>query len=281
MLVHGILLAVHFTAPDAFKFKPIDPGLEVILVNAKHDKKPLKADALAQANLDGGGNAATGRAKSPLPDMRKNENGEGLKAMQRRVEELEKRQQMLTQTNKKKRPTVSETKDGVTPKDKPPQPTGADLFDSAAELQRREAEIAKSIEEYNKRPKKTMISPSTKETGYAMYYNSLREKIEKIGTVNFPQKNGKKMYGELVISIPIYQDGTIYTKEGGLTVERSSGNKDLDEKAKQIVRSAAPFAKFPQNMRSTGKDDVWVLVTSFKFTREGELEANLSGSSGN
>jgi protein TonB len=63
LLAHGALLAVRFAAPDAFKFHPADPGLEVILVNAKHDKKPLKADALAQANLDGGGNANSGRAK--------------------------------------------------------------------------------------------------------------------------------------------------------------------------------------------------------------------------
>ena len=71
VLVHGALLAVRFAAPDAFHFQPADPGLEVILVNAKHDKKPVKAQALAQANLDGGGNADAGRAKSPLPDLRK------------------------------------------------------------------------------------------------------------------------------------------------------------------------------------------------------------------
>jgi protein TonB len=67
VLVHGALLGVHFAAPQAFRFAPADPGLEVVLVNAKHHKKPLKAEALAQANLDGGGNADAGRAKSPLP----------------------------------------------------------------------------------------------------------------------------------------------------------------------------------------------------------------------
>ncbi len=67
LIAHGALLAVRFAAPNTAR-KPFDPGLEVILVNAKHDKKPLKAEALAQANLDGGGNAERGRAKSPLPD---------------------------------------------------------------------------------------------------------------------------------------------------------------------------------------------------------------------
>ena len=76
VLVHGVVLAIRIVAPDALKFQPTDPGLEVILVNAKHDKKPLKADALAQVDLDGGGNADAGRAKSPLPDMHKSEDGD-------------------------------------------------------------------------------------------------------------------------------------------------------------------------------------------------------------
>lgn len=271
VLVHGTLLAVRFVSPESFKFEPTDPGLEVILVNSKHDKKPLKADAIAQANLDGGGNADAGRAKSPLPDMRRSEDGDGLKAMQRRIEELENQQRMLAQLNKK-----AITKDVIHAKETQPQ-DGADASESAKEILRREAEIAKNIEDYNKRPKKTVISPSTREAGYAMYYDALRQRIERTGTLNFPQKDGKKLYGELVISIPIYQDGTIYEKDGGLTVDKSSGNPALDEAAKRIVRRSAPFGKFPQNMRSVGKDDVWVLVTNFRFTREGELEAKLRG----
>jgi protein TonB len=277
VLVHGALLAVRFAAPDSFKFKPTDPGLEVILVNSKHDRKPVKAEALAQANLDGGGNAEAGRAKSPLPDMRRNENGEGLKAMQRRIEELEKQQQLLAQITKKTKHTVAESKDAAKAKDMQPQQTGKDATDSDSEIRRREAEIAKNIEDYNKRPQKTMISPSTREVGYAMYYNTLREKVEKVGTLNFPQKDGKKLYGQLILSIPVYQDGTIYERDGGLTVEKSSGNPALDEAAKRIVKLAAPFGKFPANMRTIGKDDVWVLVTNFKFTREGGIQADLRG----
>lgn len=275
VLVHGALLAVRFASPETFKFEPTDPGLEVILVNAKHDKKPLKADAIAQANLDGGGNADAGRAKSPLPDMRRSEDGDGLKTAQRRIEELENQQRMLAHLNRKA--ASSSSKDVIKPKETKPQPEGTDATESAREILRREAEIARNIEDYNKRPKKTVISPSTREAGYALYYDALRQRIEKTGTLNFPQKDGKKLYGELVISIPIYQDGTIYEKDGGLTIDRSSGNPALDEAAKRIVRRSAPFGKFPQNMRSVDKDDVWVLVTNFRFTREGGLEAKLRG----
>ena len=95
LVLHGGLLAVHFAAPDAFKLKSTDPGLEVILVNAKHQQAPVKAEALAQANLDGGGNADAGRAKSPLPDTRKVRNGESERVAARRIAELEQQQQQI------------------------------------------------------------------------------------------------------------------------------------------------------------------------------------------
>lgn len=279
--MHGALLAIRFAPPDAFQFKPMDAGLEVILVNAKHDRKPLKAEALAQANLDGGGNAEAGRSKSPLPDMRRSEDGENVKAIQRRIAELEEQQRMLAQTSRKSTFSSPSMKEQTRPKEAQPKAQGTDASDSAQEILRREAEIAKRIEDENKRPKKTFISPSTREVGYAMYYDSVRQKIEKTGTLNFPQKDGKPLYGKLTMSIAIYQDGSIYAadRDGGITIDRTSGNQALDEAAKRIVRRSAPFGAFAKNMRSGDKDDVWVLTTRFDFTREGALQTEMQGGS--
>lgn len=276
VLLHAALLAVHFVAPDSFRLKPADPGLEVILVNAKHVSKPVKADALAQANLDGGGNADAGRAKSPLPDLRRTEDGDALKATRRKIAQLEQQQQnMMAQSARRTALAVAPKSTQRSPEVMPQD--GPDESETARALARREAEIARNIEEYNKRPKKTQISPSTREVGYAMYYSALQRKVETLGTVNFPQRDGKKMYGELVIYIPIYQDGTLYEKDGGPRVERSSGNTALDNAALRIVRRAAPFGRFPDNMRSSGKDDVWEVITRFRFTRDDALEAELRG----
>ena len=274
LMAHGALLAVHFVAPKPAPVQATDPGLEVILVNAKHSKAPLKADALAQANLDGGGTVDKGRSKSPLPDMRKMETGDSIKAAKRRIAELEEKQRnLLTQAARQ----IPFTAPPVTEKTKPdPLPTGADLLESSKAIARRVAEISETIEDQNKRPKKTLITPSTREVGYANYYKTMQKRIEDIGTLNFPQQNGRKLYGQLMLSIPVFQDGTIYDKEG-IKVERSSGNAALDEAAIRIVRRSAPFGKFPPNMLSNDRDDLWVIVTTFKFTREDKLQADLSG----
>ena len=136
LLLHAGLLAVRFVPPEALRFKPTDPGLEVVLVNARHDSKPVKAQALAQANLDGGGNADAGRAKSPLPDLHKHADGDSLKAARKRITELEQMQQrMLAQAKKTERRAAPQTE-----KDKPteakPQPEGNDAVDSTRALKR-------------------------------------------------------------------------------------------------------------------------------------------------
>lgn len=278
LAVHGALLAIRFVAPEAFRFQPTDPGLEVILVNAKHDKKPVKAQALAQANLDGGGNAEDGRPKSPLPDMRRVQDGDSIATTRRRIEELEALQQsMLAQAIKRTSLSTPRASENETPKTERVR-EAVDKTETTEALARSIAEISKDIEQQAKRPKKTQITPSTREVGYALYYSGLQKKIENLGTLNFPEQNGRKLYGELVVSIPIFHDGGIYEKEGGPRVERSSGNKALDQAALRIVRRSAPFGPFPANMRSSGKDDVWEVITRFKFTREGGLEAKLFGS---
>jgi len=278
VLAHACLLAVRFAAPETFRLQPADPGLEVILVNARHERAPVKADALAQANLDGGGNAETGRAQSPLPDLRKIENGDSIKALRRRIAELEQHQRNILAQAKHSAFNTSP----VTEQDKPdPTRNGADSVDSTKAIARMTAEITQRISDENKRPRKTFISPSTREAGYAMYYKAMQKRVEEVGTLNFPQQGGKKLYGELVVYIPIFQDGTIYEKEGGPHIERSSGNAALDKAALSIVRRAAPFGRFPANMRSTDKDDLWIVVTRFKFTREEKLQAELRAQGNN
>jgi len=277
LMLHGGLLMVRFVAPEAIRFKPTDPGLEVVLVNTRHDSKPVKAEALAQANLDGGGNADAGRAKSPLPNLRKVEDGQDVQTKRQRQKAAPTPPKPVVAQTRRETPLPAQP---VVEQEVPAQEAdaGDDADESVTSIARMEAEIDRRFEELNKRPKKIQITPSTREVGYAMYYNALQQRIERIGTLNFPRRNGRKLYGELVVYIPVLHDGSLYDKEGGPRIEKSSGNPALDQAALNIVRRAAPFGRFPDNMRSSGRDDVWEIITRFKFTREDGIEATMHGS---
>ena len=275
LLLHAVLLSIRFVSPDDLQFKPVDRGLEIILVNAADQRAPLKADALAQANLNGGGNAERGRATSPLPDSGRTSDGSLLEMQRQRVAELEQQQaRMLAQLTASKAEHVLPRPEQTTA----PEPGVAPESEASASLlARREAEIAREIADYNKRPVKTQLTPSTRRVEYAMYYTALQQRIEQTGTRHFPERDGKKMYGELVVYIPVFQDGSIYEKEGGPRIERSSGNAKLDQAALLIVRRAAPFGSFPPALRRDGNAHVWEIVTRFHFTRDQTLESRSTG----
>ena len=274
-LLHAALLAVKFAPPTNQTSKPLSSGLEIILVNARHDKAPVNADALAQANLSGGGNTELGRARSPLPNLQQSVDGNHIETQRRKIAELEQQQErMLSQlsTLSKERIKVAEKsiKKSVDVSTKP------ETMDTVA-LARREAEIAKQVSDYNKRPIKSQLTPSTREVSYALYYATLQKQIERTGTRYFPQQEGKKIYGDLIVYIPVYQDGSIYEKEGGPRIEKTSGNRMLDHAALAIVRRAAPFGSFPKGALGDGKTHVWEIITRFRFTRDEILETSAAG----
>lgn len=270
LLFHAVLLAMRFAPPQELRMQPFDTGLAVVLVNARHEVAPLQADALAQANLDGGGNATDGRARSPLPDSGRMADGALLEQQRQRVTELERQQQrLLTQMAARSAQPLPATDSAM-----PAQPDGRRIgsVEQIQQMARREAEIARDIADYQKRPLKTQLTPSTREVSYALYYTALQKKIEQTGTLHFPQQDGKKLYGDLIVYIPVYHDGSLYQREGGPRVERSSGIPALDAAALAIVRRAAPFGRFPPALGNDGRERVWEIIARFRFTSDQLLQ---------
>ena len=131
-------------------------------------------------------------------------------------------------------------------------------------------EVERRINEENARPKRRYISPATREEVYAVYYDSLRRKIEERGTEQFPESGGRKLYGELTMIVTVNHDGRVLDTE----VVESSGSRTLDRRAQAIARNAAPFGTFTPAMRR--KADQIVVVSRFKFTRDDTLETRLT-----
>ena len=267
--VHALLIGWRFGNPESFNRVFQDTPLEVVLVNARSHEAPPVAQAIAQANLTGGGDAKTGRATSPLPAAPTVEMGDAPDEARRQIDRLqEQQQQLLAQLRREiaQLPPPDPRRDAGSPEQR-------DQDERRRQLIRLLAEIEKRVNEENARPKKRYISPATREEVYALYYDSLRRRIEDRGTRNFPEHQGRKLYGELTMNVTVDNRGQVVDAE----IVRGSGERMLDQRALAIVRAAAPFGAFNPEMRKQA--DQIVITSRFRFTRDEELETTLAAPS--
>ena len=243
-----------------------DAPLEVILVNARGAEPPVVAQAVAQANLAGGGSADSGRAASPLPPAPQPQTGDDAADARPHVEQLrEAQQQILTQLRREVAALPAPD----------PQRDDSPADAAAQEEQRRQlvdvlGEIERHVNDDNARPRKRYVSPATREVAYAQYYDRLRRRIEARGTQNFPQHDGRKLYGELTMNVTLDAEGRVVDTE----VVRPSGSRQLDRRAVAIVQAAAPFGPFDAAMRLQA--DQLVVTSRFRFTHDDGLETSLA-----
>ena len=292
--LHLLIIAfVKFQPPALQFFKDQMSALDVVLVNSKSHKKPSKADALAQANLDGGGNTSENRKlKSALPwqkhnptETSANERSQALaKSLSEaqaeaarkaeRLAELDKQAQALmsqikathvieTDPSQKSTPKKSE----ISTEDSPKKSINtSDLMSASLEMARLEAQINKQQDDYQKRPKRKSIGARAQEYKFAAYVESWRQKVEKIGNLNYPQAaKDQKIYGQLQLTVYIKSNGDIEKVE----IRQSSGFPVLDNAAKRIVEMGSPYAAFPEDLR---KDvDILDITRTWIFTKEDGL----------
>ncbi len=293
-LLHLVILSIHFE-PEIKKFAERLPTLEVVLVNAKTKTKPVKADVLAQANLDRGGNTDQDRQmKTAMPNIKQQKTAfsvnpmtkvmSGAKAAkkaaedlkeQRRVAELEKKaQELLTQIKSSKKVEnqplqTSTAKDSQTGDQETPSKIDmAEVTAAALEIDKLEAQIAKNHEAYQKRPKRKELGARAQEYRFSLYEEVCRQKIEKFGNLNYPEAmRDKNVFGKVLFSIDIKADGSVEK----ITIIRSSGNKIFDEAAKNILTLAAPYPEFPPDIRK--EFDIIGITRTMTFTREEAIQA--------
>jgi protein TonB len=267
-VLHAIVLfGVTIRPPDLSKLASIAPPLEVVLVNAKSTSRPRRADALAQHNLDGGGNTdLERRAKSPLPVPRNDRQTSELTMASRRVQQMEKEaKKLMTQAKSQAKVETAATQPQPQTETKV-APSAADIMSKSLEIARLEAQISKDWDAYQKRPRRRFLGARTQEFRFARYVEDWRLKVERVGTLNYPQAaRDQKLYGSLQLTVSIKADGAVENVE----LNRSSGQKILDEAALRIVRLAAPYAAFPGDI---SKDtDILSITRTWTFTRSDQL----------
>ncbi len=264
-----IILGVTF---DLEKFRSDIPlSLEITLVHSSDKDKPDDADYLAQANQAGGGTVEekllpSSPAFNPRPN---NERGDAEQSIPLAAPEP---QQQLNDT------TVMTTE--MASRDKLPQPqespqeevpdtpVSADLLMHSRAIARISANIEQRKQDYAQRKRVKTLTAATKEYRYAAYMDAWRQKVERIGNLNYPDEAKRRgLNGHLTLSVELKADGNVNKIE----VLESSGQRVLDDGAIRIVKMAAPFSEFPLEMRK--ETDILRIVRVWQFQNDSFLQS--------
>ena len=262
LLLHAGLLVFKWADPQGFDRLMTQMPLDIILVNARSNAgAPDKPQALAQANLQGGGDVAQGRAQSPLPMSERRQSGQANDAATAKLRQLKQQQSAL----------LAQVKQQLSINSSQQSANAAEA--AAIDQQRRQlldtlAEIEQRINEQNARPRTRYVSPSTREVSYALYHDHMRRLIEEHGTRFFPQIQGRKLYGSLTLVLTINAQGRVIASQ----VVKSSGQPELDKLALALAENAGPFGPFSTEMKR--EFDQLAMVSRYTFKRNLTVQAD-------
>jgi periplasmic protein TonB len=259
------LFGITLVMPDPRSMANDMQTLQVVLVNSKSKTKPTKADALAQHNLDGGGNTEDDRvAKTSFPTLKDSQKftPEQLAKHVAKLEEETKRVMTQLKSDHTIKQLDQKKFDGTA------TTNGEDLIQRSLEIARLEAQISKNNDNYQKLPRRKFIGARTQEFRFAQYIEDWRVKVERIGNLNYPaQARLQKAFGSLQLSVSIRADGSIEKVE----VNHSSGQRILDAAALRIVKLAAPYSPLPPDI--TKDTDILTITRTWTFTASNQLES--------
>lgn len=269
ILLHGITIGISFVPPILKQLPNTAAYLQVVLVNSKSAKAPSKADALAQSNLDGGGNTDENRqAKSPLPSLERDNPDPALEQREQKVHELEQQaRHLITQIKSDQAMDQALSTNQTRQMDaRAVQPSASEMVQRSLEAARLEAQISRDYDTYQKRPKRKFIGARTQEYRFARYVEDWRAKVEKVGNLNYPEAaKQQKLRGHLQLTVSIRADGSVEKIE----INRSSGHKVLDAAAQRIVELAAPYAPLSEDIRAD--TDILTITRTWIFTSADQL----------
>lgn len=300
-VLHAVMLAIHIKPPQPPEVDAQDTPLEIILVNASTEEAAQNAKAIAQFNLAGGGELEQENVRSSSfmhaskHDSHGNDTKPTASSNNAEVETtaLQPQEQgsvigaddnisiaQLIALRRRQNELLEQAKSSLQALEKMQQRKGLSEQERQDIAQRRQlllstlGEIERRVQRENSRPLRSYDAPATVRGVQAIYFSKLKQKIEDKGTYNFPQHNGVKLYGELILVLVVNHHGHVV----GSRVMKSSGNPMLDRRAEAIARLAGPFEPFDAElMRSffgagaQGFNVEWGITMTFNFAHDNTL----------
>lgn len=270
-LLHGIvLLGVTFSAgstnPDGI------PTLEVLLVSndlPESEQNP-DADYLAQRSQVGSGNTLERvRASSPQSALVPIDNPgipQGQALTSRMSGQEQGAMELLSSTSST---TYAARPADVTEQTTGPQQTALLMRAGPVSPLPSSAESDQMVLRGDKL-RELRVTPNTRESGVAIYLDSWKRKVERIGTMNFPsQARQQGLSGSPVLEVAIRSNGVLED----ILVRRTSGFKELDQAALAILKLSTPFDPFPEDLAR--RHDVLRFAYEWQFLGGGLVDTSV------
>ncbi len=265
-------LALHAVLLLGVTFAPEEPAtsastMEITLSRFDDEQAPEEADFLAATNQKGSGEAeekleqtTTEVATVPAREVSQVQpEPPSVTRPQPRAE-----QEVVT-TTAESRPRVSRSDSHEEPEQDLLVAEKKSLMERSLEIASLEARLDAQQQAYARRPRVTRVTAaSTLKSSNAWYVQNWISKVTRVGNLNYPDEaRNRGVYGDLRMLVSLRKDGTI--KE--VNILESSGNSLLDDAAIRIIRLAAPFAPFPEEMRR--QTDELEIIRTWSFQRRG------------
>jgi protein TonB len=248
-LFHGIvILGVTFSSSKGDEGGPDSPALEVVLVNDQAplaDKNP-NARYIAQRTQLGTGNSLNGQRtlipkSSQVPvDRLGIPGGEGIAAA-RNGETAGDDELVATHAPAVKILYFAAATAAKEPTQMP------ELLEKRPDLAMTPNDDGIELRLRGESKQQLWIAADTRESDVAVYLDIWRRKIERVGTINFPDvARRKQLSGTPVIEVTIGSDGKLLNT----VIRRTSGHAEIDEAAMRILKLASPYDPFPGAMNA-------------------------------
>lgn len=266
-------LALHAIVVLGITFAPESPRssaqtMEITLSQFDDEADPDEADFLAQTSQKGSGTEEEPvEMTSPQPtDISQQEIAEVQPEPPSQVKPVRQQEQPVVQTKAPSERQVSKP-DTAEPEAEEPLPVKEkkSLMERSLEIASLEARFDQQRQAYAKKPRVMRVTAaSTLKSTNAWYVQNWVSKVTRVGNINYPKEARQSgIYGNLRMLVSLKKDGSI--KE--LAILESSGSTVLDDAAIRIVRMAAPFAPFPDDMRENV--DELEIIRTWVFERRG------------
>lgn len=263
-----LLLGISFALPDK-SVEKFQRTLDVVLATKFSQERPEEADFIGQADQLGGGDSEQVEKPStteitPFPDQQMNEvtQPDQIEVLKPKVEQ----NQILTSidaTKDHKQPDTQQLEEQETVE----ALTSESIYSRSMEIASLTAQLEAEKNNSAKKPRKRQVSAAIHRSTDALYLDSWRRKIERIGNLNYPEKAKRdKIYGSLSLKVAINKDGTV----NEIIILRSSGHKILDDSAIRIVRLAAPFSPLTDDMMVD--TDILEIVRVWQFQPDNSMK---------